>query len=51
MEPKSKKKKIGMAADPELLARIEKLEKELQWHRWALIFLVLFTMYQNSKNK
>jgi len=52
MEPKgSEKEKIGAATDAEVLARLEKLEKELQWHRWAIILLVLFIMYQQTIKK
>lgn len=41
------KKKIGFT--PEEEDRIKELENQVKWMKWALILLVVYVIYQNSK--
>lgn len=53
LPPKEEKQNIG-ATDSEvaiLKTEIESLKKELKWIKWAVILLVIYAFYQQSKKK
>lgn len=41
-------KQIGQAPD-DLAIKVEKLEKEVKWMRWAIIFLVVYILWKDNK--
>ena len=44
-EKKEEKKKIGNTEAEEIAA----IKKELKWMKWAIILLVVYIMYQQTK--
>ena len=53
LPPKEEKQKIGKT-DTELSllkTKIDSLEKELKWIKWAVILLVVYAFYQQSRKK
>jgi len=40
-------KQIGQATDME--ARITELEKQVKWQKWAIIFLIVYIIWKDTK--
>jgi hypothetical protein len=46
-EPKAKN--IGATPDESHLAEMEKMKAEIKWMKWALILLIAYILYKETK--
>jgi hypothetical protein len=52
LPPKEEKEKIGATDELSVLkAEVDSLKKELKWIKWAVILLVVYAFYQQSRKK
>lgn len=52
LPPKEEKEKIGTTDELSVLkAEVDSLKKELKWIKWAVILLVVYAFYQQSRKK
>ena len=49
LPPFSNAKNIGAAPDDNHLAEMEKMKAEIKWMKWALILLIAYVLYKETK--
>jgi hypothetical protein len=49
LPPFSEPKNIGAAPEDSHLAEMEKMKAEIKWMKWAIILLVAYIIYKETK--
>jgi hypothetical protein len=49
LSPFSETKNIGATPEESHLAEMEKMKAEIKWMKWALILLIAYVLYKETK--